>query len=249
MKRERNRAGKWGAALWLVCAAPVVSLAEGGGKAGRSERPAEVQRAEKHEYTPGKRPSPAGDDVWPEVENFMKAHSKRKWAVYQKLDPEKKRVLRGQLINRYVELKRVANKDVYELEVQRVEIEDEMFGALSDLKRARSPREKERIRSEALRPAVAKLIRNRMQVRQVRLTILENQVNRVRTEVQHDEQLKSDAAKFDTLVTNRARQIERAEVSGPVRPAPNRHPPAGPGPATAPAASIPSQPAQPSAAP
>jgi hypothetical protein len=253
MNREPNRAGKWGLALWLLCAAPMVTLAELADKPDKPDRPVRSERAAAAPNSPGspsdaegkgRRLRPGAEEARREVEQFMEKHSKRKWEVFQKLNPENKRVVWGQLLNRYSELKKVANPELYELEVKRVEIEDELFGALSDLKHATSAGDKEKIRGEELRPAVVDLIHNRMAERQVRLSNLKNQVERLEKEVENDKALNANGRKFESVVTARAKQLEQKELEGagpdprPLR----RNRGLGTGPATAPSAFSPSRP-------
>ena len=152
----------------------------------------------------GKRAHAANsEENWTEVENFMKTKSPKKWAVYDKLPEAAKVQLRGQLIARYNEVSKLApNKPLHDLEVERVQIEDEIFAALSERKRNHSQGE---FSPEYLH-AVERLVKNRMQERKVRLEDLRNMVK-------EDDIVSSDASTFKKFILGRAQAIEKHGVA------------------------------------
>lgn len=167
---------------------PVPPLAAAaGGEAGES-------RGKK-----GRPPNAANEDKWPDVVAFMKANSAKKWAAYEKLPEAAQLKLRAKLIAQYNELNSLANNEkLHKIELERVKIEDDIFGALSQQKRVhpQGPYSPEYL------AAVGRFVDNRMQERKARLEILAAVVN-------HDEAVKKDPAGFKTLVLERAKIIER----------------------------------------
>jgi hypothetical protein len=143
------------------------------------------------------------EDKWSEVAAFMQKTSPKKWAAYNKLPETAKASLRAQLIAQYNELGKLANNNkLHTIEVERVQIEDDIFGALSERKRTHAQGE---YSPEYLR-AVKKLVENRMQERKARLENLT-------TVVKQDEFVKNNPTLMDDFVLQRAKAIERNGVA------------------------------------
>jgi hypothetical protein len=215
MKLDGKSLGNIGLVAWVLLAAPIVLLSE---RAVNSDGPAirppsqpsarvvgaGGAEAEGH----GKRSRQATEENWAEVEAFMRANSSRKWAAYEKLPPASQTALRAQLIAQYNELTKLAgNSTLHQIELDRVKIEDDIFGSLSDMKRAKSPAEAEKLRPDYLK-AVAELIKNRMTERKARWTNLKAMADTLQIQVNSDEAIKNNLSEFNKRVVERARVIE-----------------------------------------
>jgi len=141
------------------------------------------------------------EDNWPEVADFMKSHSRHKWEAFQKLTPAAQAPVRTQLIARFNALNNLVNKRLHEIEVQRVEIEDDLFAAqLSERGRPHAQGY-----SAPYLDAVRRLVLNRMDERKARLENLTNVVHA-------DEIIRKDPHALNEFVQERAGAIEKNGV-------------------------------------
>jgi hypothetical protein len=153
----------------------------------------------------GKRAGPGNnEDKWQEVEAFMLEHSKHKLEAYRKLPPAAQAQVRAQLIARYNELGRLSNNRLHELEVKRIEIEDDLFAALL-AERGRPHGQGEY--SQPYLDAVRSLVLNRMDERAARLDDL-------KAMVKEDESIRYNQDELKARVRKQAQVIEKNGLGG-----------------------------------
>ena len=123
----------------------------------------------------------------------------------EKLPAASQASLRAQLITQYNELNKLsANKLLHDVEVERVQIEDDLFVAL--LAEKGRPHAQGDPFSPAYLDAVRRLVENRMKECKVRLDNLKEAVAK-------DEALKDNPARLKAVVLERARAIEKGGVA------------------------------------
>lgn len=193
---------------WALLAAPILLLADRPtGPTGRTAPTpdAPITSALAAGKEAGKRPGPGNnEDDWPKVTEFMNAHSINKWRAFQKLPPAAQAPVKAQLIARFNELNRLQNKRLHDIEVQRVEIEDDLFAAQL------AERGRQHVQGEfspAYVDAVKRLVLNRMDERAARLESLQ-------TLVSEDKKLKDEPKKFNAFILERAKGIEKNGLNG-----------------------------------
>jgi hypothetical protein len=119
------------------------------------------------------------DEQWAETVAFMEANSPRMWDVYKQLPEKFRQGAMENIARRFDSLKQLQKRDpeLYAIELKRVKVEDEIFGAVGEIRRARHAEEPERDQLEQrLREKVEELWAVRMEDRALQLPRIERQL-------------------------------------------------------------------------
>ncbi len=160
----------------------------------RSERP-ERPAAERGYWRRGDSPS---TEEWTQVRDFMREHSPRRWELFQQMPEESERYepIRRFILTRWRNLQTAKSQQeqhpaLYEARVRRLELEDHVFGLVSDMRQ--TPDRKPVLR-EQLRKEVAELVGLGFAERQNRLDHLSRMLQ------SETEQLAQDRANENAMI-------------------------------------------------
>ncbi len=180
------------------------------------------------------------EDEWADISRFMQQNCPRRWDAYQALHPNQQGRLKMVMANSYWTLQRLQRSDpqIYDLRMQRLPIEDEIFGLAHDMKASDGPK-------EAMRAQMAKRLAEwfdiGLKIQQLRVAQLESQLTSAK------ERLTEQQTDRDRLIKRQLTLVEKnggnlGEMSQPLDPPerPGDQPfaapkePAHPSPTTAP---------------
>jgi hypothetical protein len=134
---------------------------------------------------------------------FMSQHSRNRFEAIQSLpDGEKKTEIKNFTARAYLNWMRMANDDseLYSVVMKRVELEDQIFGKVTLLKKETDP-DKKQLMTDDLKSDVGKLLDIGLQERTIRLKQLANIVKK------EQKQLEEDSANRTVLVDERLKAI------------------------------------------
>jgi hypothetical protein len=140
------------------------------------------------------------DDEWAEVAVFMKEHSPQRWRMYQNAPEGHQGRLRGPIYSAWKTLTRLEreDKEMYELRLKRLPIEDDIFALSGDIKKGgeKAPE----LRAQ-LRAKVAAFMDSRMEERKLRITRLQKSLK------EEQQALTEFDSQRDRIVDNRTREV------------------------------------------
>jgi hypothetical protein len=145
---------------------------------------------------------------------FMSQHSKNRYDAIQSLpDGEKKTEIKNFTARAYMTWMRMANEDskLYPVVVKRVELEDEIFGKVTLLKKE-TDADKQKVLNDELKVDVGKLLDIGLQERKLRLDQLAEIVKK------EQKQLDEDSANRAALVDERLKAIIKSSDSSSLVP-------------------------------
>ena len=162
---------------------------------------------------------------WEDVEAFMKKHSPRRLEKMDQIDDERQQAVKRMLVTRYRNLQDLKDQDqeLYDIRVDRMRIEDDVFGLGWDLNHPGNDKSEE-VRKE-LRAKLRLLFKSGLQERAHRLKHWEKVLE------QHRKSLKEDEAKLDTAVDRYMADVQNENWPRFLRPLPpqRRQRPSGDG--------------------
>jgi hypothetical protein len=152
-------------------------------------------------------PSPRMDEGdWEKVEEFMKANSPKRWQMYQNAPPSQQARLKPPIWTAWRSLERLQSeaKEIYDVRLKRLPVEDQIFGLMSDIRRSGGRASAEQ--RKQLRTKVGQFVDLRQEERRLRIKKLEETLAREKEQLAETE-------------TDREGTIERStrevETSGP----------------------------------
>jgi hypothetical protein len=143
------------------------------------------------------------EDDWSEIAAFMKENCPKRWEQYQKLPPDRQDQLKWIVSRRWrlMQWVKTTNKDLYELQVNRWRVEDEVYGLTQDLKKTTSTDEPT-VRAK-LRSKIGEMIDLRSKERQMRIKRWEEQI------AQERDMIAKETRDRDEIINHRVRVAER----------------------------------------
>ncbi len=170
--------------------------------AGDEARPKSGGRGDPGRHWSGSRGSPT-DEQWSAVIDFMKENSPRRAADVESLQSEPRgQFLRSLVANRYDYLMSLKNEDpsgeIYAIQLKKLQVEDGIYGLLSDAQKAGNMPEADKTR---LRDLVTQLI-------DVNFKEREHRIKRVRESLDKSEKsLTADKGNRNAMIEDRVRQF------------------------------------------
>jgi hypothetical protein len=148
-------------------------------------------------------PPPPSDEEWQEAAAFAQQYCPNRLEALDQLEELQRERLRAALYARYQHLAQIKENDaeVYELRLKRLQLEDEVFGALRAVRQAAEGGQS--AARDAYRAKVTALIQNGLAERALRLERLERSVASER------DRLQKDQARLGELVEARMQEIDR----------------------------------------
>ncbi len=203
--------------LAAVCAVPLALVAQtapesDGDRERRGRETGGGGEDEPREFTSGSEFHPAMDfpsreDV-EKFEAFMRENSPKRWTIIRSItDADRQQRMRGMLYNRFRMLERLRNADhdMYQVNLRRIGVEDEIFGisypAVRIEGRSLTPEE-----SSQLREKVAALVDLTLEEREVRVQRLREMLKR------EEELLTTEKAQREAAIAERLALIEHGRV-------------------------------------
>ena len=194
----------------LLCAIPLVAWAQRG-PGGRGFRPAATQPADRFGRD-GRGFSNLPQPNWEDVQEWMEVHCPRRLAAMASIRYTQRRENLKQVVSeRYARLQMMKRIDapLAKLMEKQAELDDKVFGCELDLQTNSSDQEKAK---EALKAAVAELVKKNLEIREYRVEKLRKNLERMQAAFHHQKsQLDADQKNEDKLVENRF-QFELGKV-------------------------------------
>ena len=128
------------------------------------------------------------DEKWAAVERFMKAHSPERLRRLDEVPEDRREMVRRSIVRRFDSLQQTQEREpeMYDLRVERMRLEDEIFTMALKLKEVVKPDAVEKTRKE-LRTKVKALLENRLSERRLRLQQAERRLEEERKGLQREE--------------------------------------------------------------